>query len=1596
MAQKMKKALSLLLAVIMAFSCYAVLGYAYTGYDNDGSNNALKVQTVLSADATEYSAGDTVSVTVTLNHINDSIIGYEGVIAYDSSVLEYTGATLADGFEYYDTDFEPSPIDVDPSTLTQGYGGKAVSLETLCTMMGTPDFGAVSAVPLKVLNTAGVAAGSGTAVATLTFTANGSSDGTKISLIPSVIYGSDYGFYNCAATTSTDGIYETAYSAIRATDAFTVTGGTTSVYYDITFTWYGGSKTVSTLKGQVPEVPAELVKEYSDGDYDYVFAGWNKDLVAATGATTYVAQYDSTFVSADFTSYNAAKEAAVAKRDNGTNWTEDSVNALNQLLAQDVSGYGRTQQSELDALTEQIIAATDSLTEAAANIYNITFKWNTASGEQSETVTASEGSVPVPPSGAEASYTANDYTYTFESWSPAIVAASADTVYTAVYGTPVFNPADYSKVDAAVSAAQAKQAEADYDAKYTAASRQALADAVSAVETGKGASQQAVVDGYADAINAAINALAIQTYTVTFNYKTETGADTSDTQTLEYGVTPVAPSVQNYSDNTYNYTFNDWDKTVAAVTADTVYTAQYNKSYITYTITFSWHEGSTTVDCHYGDVPEAPSVPGYSEGGKTYSFIGWTPTLVACTGNASYTAQYSSEDIYYTITWVVNGKTTTDTVKAGDTPMAPSVDDYSDGDYDYTFTAWNPAVVPASGNAEYTAEFEATFVTADYSTVESEIAAAQAVISADGYTVNYTEASRKALADAIAAVEENLGRTQQTKVDGFAAAIKNARESLVLNGADYTAYNNAVQALQAELAKTDVYTPTSVTAVTAALENIDSTLNKDLNILSQSVVDEAEASVEALANQLVLQADKTELKAKYAEAETEAAKDCYTPETLAVLTQAMETALAVINDGNASAEDVSAQITALDNAIRGLAMKADKNALASLIEQANAMSDAVYKDLTAVKSAVAEAQAVYDDPNASTEDVTNVMTALQAAMDAAEKYPADYSAYNAAVTAIEAELAEVDVYTPDSIRAVTAALAEIKNSLSADLKIDEQSVVDEAKAAVDALKSNLVLRADLTELQNALDRADKYDTSSFKPSSVTKFKAAVQAVKDKVAALTGNETQDDILLLENELTAAYALLETQVSCQPVVDAIAALKAADTSKYTEASVAEYNAAVADAEKELEALAADGDRTEAEVAALLEKVNKIPDLLVFSGADYSEFEQCKKEFAALDKTLYTDSSLKAVEDAIAEVKELQDINYQDELDTLVANIKTALSNLEYLCAWAGETDWEGIDHEYFYADLKFVQVIDEENPSDVKIEVYLNHPVNDVYAFQLAALFDGNKMIFNNAVAANGEVIYAAAAQAQFDADEYGLNPMGKTSIAKVSVSYDTPIAKAVGERHLLMTLNFTAVSSDSSYIANVPLASNIYADKSNYTAIMDLSGTDYTESYVHCDPVAISLSGEPLAVGSVSGTLNPQNTVRSIVVTLTDESGNSYSATVNGKTAYSIADVPAGTYTLTVTSGGSLGYTVNNVVVTAGEDTEIDDIRLLYGDVNENGCIDIQDVTIVLNAGNYGSIVSDVNFADATGDGVVDAKDISLIIGNENYGITAATQVREGK
>ena len=161
--------------------------------------------------------------------------------------------------------------------------------------------------------------------------------------------------------------------------------------------------------------------------------------------------------------------------------------------------------------------------------------------------------------------------------------------------------------------------------------------------------------------------------------------------------------------------------------------------------------------------------------------------------------------------------------------------------------------------------------------------------------------------------------------------------------------------------------------------------------------------------------------------------------------------------------------------------------------------------------------------------------------------------------------------------------------------------------------------------------------------------------------------------------------------------------------------------------------------------------------------------------------------------------------------------------------------------------------------------------------------------------------------------------------------------------------------------------------------------------------------------SVSGTVKSYNPKNATTVQLIEQGHTkaSYETTIYPTTDsgqaeqnFSFSAVAPGTYDLVVTKDAHLPYTVKNVVVDGPLDLTTltgkaySTITLLCGDINGDGSINEDDVSIIRYANNINksTAVADNKLADINGDGSVNEDDVSIVrySSHINKGVTACT------
>ena len=334
------------------------------------------------------------------------------------------------------------------------------------------------------------------------------------------------------------------------------------------------------------------------------------------------------------------------------------------------------------------------------------------------------------------------------------------------------NDADYTAYNAAKAAAEAKQAEANFDKTYTAESRQALADALAKDVSGRKYTQQGEVDAAAKAINDAVTALELMTYKATFYVD---GAEYK-VVTAKVGEAIAKPDDPSKT----GYVFTGWDPEVGTMgTEDLTFNAKFSAGEVSYTVE-TYVMG---LDGQYGAADsknvaattgaEITLTPDAREGFTVAGESVLTGT-VAADSSLVLKVYYSRNQ--YKLT--VDG-TTTEVYYGAALEIADP-----EARTGYTFAGWKPAAPATMPANDVTLESQWTENDADYTAYDAAVKAAQAKQAESDYAARYTEESRNALAAALAADVSGKKYTQQGEVDAATTAINNA-----VAGLDKMTYN---------------------------------------------------------------------------------------------------------------------------------------------------------------------------------------------------------------------------------------------------------------------------------------------------------------------------------------------------------------------------------------------------------------------------------------------------------------------------------------------------------------------------------------------------------------------------------------------------------------------------------------------------------------------------------------------------------------------------------------------------------------------------------------------------------------------------------------
>ena len=506
--------------------------------------------------------------------------------------------------------------------------------------------------------------------------------------------------------------------AIEAvTGEATYTAQFTSIVREYTITWIDGDgntlKTEQVAYGETPAYTGETPTKAQTAQYSYEFNNtWSPAIEAVTGEATYTAQFTSivreytiTWIDGDG---NTLKFEQVAY---GETPEYEGETPTKTETAQYSYEFNNTWSPAIEAVTGE--ATYTAQFESIVREYTIT--WVDGDGNTLKTEQVAYGETPEYVGETPTKTETAQYSYEFNNtWSPAIVAVTGEATYTAQFAS-IVREYTITWIDGDGNTLKTEQVAYGETPEYV-GETPTKAETAQYLYEFNNTWSPAIEAVTGEATYTAQFTSIVREYTITW---IDGDGKTLKTEQVAYGETPAYTGETPTKAETaqYSYEFNDtWSPAIVAVTGEATYTAQFTSIVREYTITWIDGDGNTlkTEQVAYGETPEyAGETPTKTETAQySYEFNNtWSPAIVAVTGEATYTAQFTSIVREYTITWIDGDGNTLKTVQVaygetpeyvGETPTKTETAQYS---YEFNDT-WSPEIVAVTGDATYTAQFE--------------------------------------------------------------------------------------------------------------------------------------------------------------------------------------------------------------------------------------------------------------------------------------------------------------------------------------------------------------------------------------------------------------------------------------------------------------------------------------------------------------------------------------------------------------------------------------------------------------------------------------------------------------------------------------------------------------------------------------------------------------------------------------------------------------------------------------------------------------------------------------------------------------------------
>ena len=489
-------------------------------------------------------------------------------------------------------------------------------------------------------------------------------------------------------------------------------------YIDYTVTFKDWDNSIINTKtyhyGDVVTAPDTPTRN-ADNTYTYTFKGWDKSVVSCAGNAIYTATYNSIYI--DYTIIFKNEDGTVLSTDTyhyggSVDIPETPTKAADNTYTYTFKDWGKS-------VSETCVGDAEYTANYAATYIEYDIRFLDWDGSLIQTVQYHYGDTITAIADPERE-SDETYTYTFLSWNKALGTCTGNASFTAQYESTFINYTVVFK---------------DYDGSVISRKTYHFGDAITIPADPVRTSDDTYSYTFKDWGNISTSCNGNKEYTAVYKekyidytvaFKDHDGSVISS-QTYHFGDDVTAPqNPTRTADNTFTYAFAGWDKSVVACAGNATYTATYDSAYIDYTVIFKNEDGTvlSTNTYHYGDEVTVPSTPTKAaDNTYTYTFKAWDAEVVACAGDATYTATYDSAYIDYTVIFKNEDGTvlSTNTYHYGDeitAPTAPTKE--ADDEYTYTFAGWDKEIVACAGNATYTATYISTEIEKSETTETTE------------------------------------------------------------------------------------------------------------------------------------------------------------------------------------------------------------------------------------------------------------------------------------------------------------------------------------------------------------------------------------------------------------------------------------------------------------------------------------------------------------------------------------------------------------------------------------------------------------------------------------------------------------------------------------------------------------------------------------------------------------------------------------------------------------------------------------------------------------------------------------------------------------